>query len=190
MKRFLKIMSLVLVVALGVFALVACGDNSTEAKKADDEAGFNEIEIFDGEKVGFLSCGAVYFQAVSMNDGNTAEDYDCHLELDIAALENNYGYGVGDWVPYLTVGYIITKDGSTWTNSGTFMPMSADDGPHYGANVKMDGAGAYKVSFTISFPSTSTYLLHIDEETGPGAKAFPDTYTISAKDWNFAPVVA
>jgi uncharacterized protein involved in high-affinity Fe2+ transport len=46
------------------------------------------------------------------------------------------------------------------------MPMSASDGPHYGANVKIGPAGTYKVTFTIENPETQGYLLHTDAETG------------------------
>ena len=37
----------------------------------------------------------------------SAEDADIHIEADISALENDLGYPVGEWVPYLTVDYKI-----------------------------------------------------------------------------------
>ena len=46
------------------------------------------------------------------------------------------------------------------------MPMSASDGPHYGANVKIGKAGTYKIRFIIENPEAQGYLLHTDKETG------------------------
>ena len=149
----------------------------TDAAAAPDEAaGFTEIPIFEDEEVGFLNVSAVYFQPVpmSMGNGNT-EDYNLHLEADISALENTVGFGVGDWVPYLTVDYEISKDGTVVT-SGTFMEMSASDGPHYGANVKLPNTDTYSLKFTIHSPEENGYLVHTDSETGPGG-SFDDYFS-------------
>ena len=133
-----------------------------------DDAGFTEIPIFEDEEVGFLNVSAVYFQPVPMSNGNgNTEDFNLHLEADISALDNTVGFGVGDWVPYLTVDYEISKDGTVVT-SGTFMEMSASDGPHYGANVKLPNTDTYTLKFTIHSPEENGYLVHTDAETGPG----------------------
>ena len=53
---------------------------------------------------------AVYFQPVDMEPAGSAlskEESDMHIEADISALENDLGYGVGDFVPYLTIKYEI-----------------------------------------------------------------------------------
>jgi uncharacterized protein involved in high-affinity Fe2+ transport len=75
---------------------------------------------------------------------------------------------VGDFVPNLTVRYEITQaDG--WSIEGTFMPMNASDGPHYGANIKLNGVGEYHVKFSIQNPEALGYALHVDPTTGvPG----------------------
>ncbi len=39
------------------------------------------------------------------------------------------------------------------TQTGTFMPMVASDGPHYGENIKLDGNGKYRVTYKIYPPS-------------------------------------
>jgi periplasmic iron binding protein len=70
----------------------------------------------------------------------------------------------GDFVPYLTIKYELEKDGKLI--EGNFMPMNADDGPHYGANVKFGEAGTYKVRFIITNPEAQGYLLHVDNMTG------------------------
>ena len=192
MKKILKAFVLSLVVALAVVSLVACGNNKDGKKSGGDEEeedlGFTEVTIFEDVEKEFLHLNAVYFQAVSMNDGTNPEDYSCHLELDVSALENGFGYGTGDWVPYLTVEYEVTKNGDkAWSGaSGTFMPMAASDGPHYGANIKLNGDGLYTVTFTIKFPDNSTYLLHTDS-TGPddAKKGFPNAIVYTYSEWQF-----
>lgn len=187
-------------------AVTACGDSdsSSEAEKKTesatakvasedagaDAAGFTEYPIFEDEEVGFLNVSAVYFQPVPMSDGNGIEDFNIHLEADISALENNLGFGVGDWVPYLTVDYSVTNaDSGDVAASGTFMEMSASDGPHYGANIKLPESGTYNVEFTIHSPAENNYLLHTDAETGPGG-SFDDYFAdgnlkVSFEGWEY-----
>lgn len=187
MKKFVKVMSLALVVALGVFALVACGNKDEkkpeENQGEEEDLGFTEVEIFSDVQKEFLNLNAVYFQPVDMTGGYKHEDYDCHLELDVSALENDFGYGKGDWVPYLSVDYKVEK-GNDVVAEGAFMPMAASDGPHYGQNIKLAGNGTYKVTFTIKFPDSSVYLIHTDE-TGPKKSTFPDAIVYTYDAWNF-----
>ena len=168
----------------------AASDAASAAAAPGEAAGFTEIPIFEDEEVGFLHVNAVYFQPVPMTDGNSIEDYDLHLEADIAALENNYGFGVGDWVPYLTVDYkVIGSDGKT-AAEGTFMEMSASDGPHYGANIALPKADTYTLEITIHSPADNNYLLHTDAETGPGAKSFDETdwpLVVTYEGWDYTP---
>ncbi|MDR2743025.1 MAG: iron transporter [Treponema sp.] len=140
---------------------------------AGEEAGFEEFPIGDDIELFPLNVAGVYFQPVDMlPTGNSlpAAQSDMHIEADISALEDNgLGYGAGDFVPNLTVRYDIVRTGSNWKIDGTFMPMNASDGPHYGGNIKLDGAGTYHVKFTILNPESQGYLLHVDQETGvPG----------------------
>ena len=139
------------------------------ASAADAGAGFTEIPIFEDEELAFINLSAVYFQPVPMAPGQESiEDFDLHLEADISALENDLGYGVGDWIPYLTVDYKVVDEAGEVKAEGTFMPMSASDGPHYGANIKLPDAGTYSLTFTIHSPAENGYLIHSDSETGPG----------------------
>ena len=167
---------------------------TTPEATTDAGAGFTEHPIFEDEELAFINLSAVYFQSVPMTDSEQqnykAEDYDIHLEADISALDNNLGYGVGDWIPYLTVDYKIVDNGSkSEVTSGTFMPMAASDGPHYGNNIKLD-PGTYDITFTIHSPGENGYLIHSDAETGPGgllADVFGDgplSYTFEG--WEFA----
>ncbi len=202
MKKYSKLLALVLSLAMVVFCFAACSNNNKNDSAANDDKdqqeqtanvaddaegedlGFTEVEIFSGVEEEFLNLNAVYFQPVDMTGGYNAEDYDCHLELDVSALENGLGYGTGDWVPYLTVDYDVTKNDGDYNVSGTFMPMAASDGPHYGANLKLDGDGVYTVTFTVKFPDSSTYLIHTDN-TGPDVHEFPDAIVYTYDQWQF-----
>lgn len=201
MTKFARFISTTLACSVLAIGLTACSKEEkktpapatentgsvTQAQAAEEDGedlGFTEVEIFSGVEKEFLNLNAVYFQPVDMTGGYKAEDYDCHLELDVSALENGLGYGKGDWVPYLTVEYEVSKNGGDYKTSGTFMPMAASDGPHYGANIKVDGDGLYTVTFTVKFPDSSTYLIHTDE-TGPDTHAFPNAIVYTYDKWQF-----
>ena len=164
-----------------------------ESQAADaGAAGFTEIPIFEDEEVGFMNVSAVYFQPVPMTNGNEdIENFNLHLECDVSALQNDLGYGTGDWVPYLTVDYKVTGTDGTDAASGTFMVMSASDGPHYGANIKLDKADTYTLTFTFHSPEENGYLIHTDAETGPGGtfdEFFKDgNLTVTYEGWDYTP---
>jgi periplasmic iron binding protein len=103
-----------------------------------------------------------------------------HLEADVhATADNVFGYPDGAWVPYLTIKYTVTKQGSDWKASGTLKPMTAKDGPHYADNVKMNGPGSYKVTYSFDPPEANGFYRHVDQETGVPAwwKPFSETFT-------------
>ena len=107
-------------------------------------------------------------------------------------MENDLGYGLGDWVPYLNVDYVVTSEtDGTVASEGTFMVMSASDGPHYGANVKLDKADTYKLKFVFHNPEENGYLVHIDAETGPGGtfdEYFADgNLEVEVGGWDYTP---
>ena len=190
MKNYKRVLALIFA-AIMMMSAAACSTADQDATTAgstsaaeEDDLGFTEVEIFSGVEKEFLNLNAVYFQPVDMTGGYKAEDYDCHLELDVSALENGFGYGKGDWVPYLTVEYKVDKNDGSFSDNGTFMPMAASDGPHYGANIKLNGDGLYTVTFTVKFPDSSTYLIHTDE-TGPDAHEFPAAIEYTYDQWQF-----
>ena len=129
-------------------------------------------EVLIGEPVEKhgMEIGAVYLQPVMMTPELPGMgDKDIHLEADVVALPgNNNGFGAGAWVPYLGVTYTLTKQGSDWSATGAFMPMVASDGPHYGANIKLDGPGKYAVTYHIDPPPYQGFYRHKDKETGVG----------------------
>ncbi len=204
-----KLSMLMLVLALSIGAFAACGDDKKAEEPADDktaeepaeeaeapgESGFAEISIGEEQKVGPYNVAAVYFQAVDMYPAGknpSKEESDMHLEADIhlqKKFSKDYGFGEGEaWPAYLTVKYeVLDKDGKKVTD-GSFMPMNADDGPHYGANIKKDllTVGTYKLKLTIEPPTD--YLLHTDDETGvPAKEKAKDYFTVRTCefDWNY-----
>ena len=187
--------------------LVGCGGSSSSSSAAESESaaaeeeaeapevgsGFEETPIFeDVEAGGWLNVSAVYFQPVPMTDGSTIEGKDIHLEADIHALDNNFGYGVGEWVAYMNVSYKVTDADGKVAAEGTFMEMNASDGPHYGANIALPDAGTYTLEITIGSPADNNYLLHTDAETGPGAQSFDEDFAngplvVEYEGWDYTP---
>jgi uncharacterized protein involved in high-affinity Fe2+ transport len=177
-----KIVLLLLVMSVSVgFAFAGGQQQGTRPQSAiapGEEAGFTEYPVGDDIELFPLNVAGVYFQPVDMvpaSAGLAASQADIHIEADISAMEgNDLGYGAGDFIPYLTVDYEISKTDGSWKSEGTFMPMSASDGPHYGANVKLGDQkggdlGEYKVRFIVKNPELLGYVLHVDSETGvPG----------------------
>ncbi len=122
-----------------------------------------------------MEIGAVYLQPVTMEPEGMmlkASEADVHLEADIHATKNNpTGFAEGDWMPYLQVSFELTKKGSQAILKGDLMPMVANDGPHYGDNVKLSGPGKYHLKFFIAPPIQTGHQAfgrHIDKETGVG----------------------
>jgi periplasmic iron binding protein len=132
-----------------------------------------------------MEIGAVYLQPIEMDppdEMRPAKDSDVHLEADIkAAKDNKNGFAQGDWMPYLAVDYELIKVDGNETRKGEFMPMVANDGPHYGDNVKMMGPGKYRLTLTIAPPDKNKHAhfgRHVDKETGvaPWFKTFAVEY--------------
>jgi len=130
-----------------------------------------EYPIGEPQSCGGMEIAAVYLQPIEMEPAGMmrlAADSDAHIEADISATENNEnGFQEGSWVPYLDVHFELKKEGSDEMISGHFHPMVANDGPHYGDNVKMQGPGNYHLKFIINPPSDdSMFGRHVDKETG------------------------
>ena len=176
-------------------------DNSSDSSDSSDTgAGFEEIPVGPNQdqEVGPLMVGAVYFQPIDMEPasmGLKAADASFHIEADIHANEKGteLGYGKGDFIPDLTVNYTII-DKSTGkeveggkATSGTFMKMNASDGPHYGANVKLDKAGSYQLKLSIESPAKQGWMLHVDPETGVKGRFWTEPLEVTFDGWNYTP---
>jgi len=177
----------------------------SDSSASDAGAGFEEVPVGPSgtakeqdQEVGPLTVGAVYFQPIDMEPssmGLKAADASFHLEADIHANKKGteLGYGKGDFVPDLTVNYtIIDKstgkevEGGTAT-SGTFMQMNASDGPHYGANVKLDKAGTYQLKLSIESPAKKGWMLHVDPETGVKGHFWTEPLEVTFDNWEYTP---
>lgn len=135
-----------------------------------------------------MEIAAVYLQPVRMEpDGMmpSPDKSDIHLEADIKAqVKNPNGFSEGAWVPYLRVDYELTKEDTKEVIKGEMMPMVANDGAHYGDNVKLKGPGKYSVKFTIYPPNAPEnhagkhFGRHTDRETGvrPWFETFSTNY--------------
>ncbi|MBU2283161.1 MAG: iron transporter [Gammaproteobacteria bacterium] len=131
-----------------------------------------EYPIGEPQQCGGMEVGAVYLQPVEMEPAGMMLDAaksDVHLEADIAATEGNRnGWQEGSFVSYLNIRYALSKKGSDEKIEGDFHPMVANDGPHYGDNVKLMGPGKYQLTFIVS-PQDGKHTMfgrHVDKETG------------------------
>ena len=83
-------------------------------------------------------------------------------------------------IPYLTVTYQLQKLGGDWSTLGTMMAMTANDGPHYGTNIKFNGPGKYRLRLRILPPPYSGFFRHTDNETG-----VKDWWSPIEESWDF-----
>ena len=84
-----------------------------------------------------------------------------------AARGNKNGFGLNEFVPYLTVTYTLTpKVGGTPPVHGQLHPFVGRQGLRYGNNVTATGPGPYTVTVTIEPPIKTGFGRHTDMETG------------------------
>ncbi|CAD5106396.1 iron transporter [Zestomonas carbonaria] len=130
-----------------------------------------EYPIGEPQQCAGMEIGAVYLQPIEMDPPGMmrpAAESDVHLEADVSALEDNrHGFQEGSFVPYLSIAYTLQKVGSERLIQGDFHAMVANDGPHYGDNVKLDGPGQYRLTYRVSPPGGhQAFGRHTDKETG------------------------
>jgi periplasmic iron binding protein len=203
-----KLFTLIAVLMVAALALAGCGgskpadnkaghtDTAKHEEKKDDkgaatDATFREYPIGEEQEAEGMTIAAVYLQPVEMEPvqkaGIKPTESDIHLEADISANKNNpLGFGEGEFVPYLTVKYALKNKDTGKETSGSFMPMNAGDGSHYGANVKMLGAGNYTLKFIIESPEKQDFLIHTDKATGVSGKFWIKPIEVSY-DFSFVP---
>jgi uncharacterized protein involved in high-affinity Fe2+ transport len=167
-----------LVILLGTFVGLGVarvlGDDSSKKSGAEppNKSAFREYPIGDEveREKEHMKVAAVWLPPVTM-------DHECgagpgpntiHLECDVHATRGNEnGFAIGDWIPYMTIEYAITKEGEEKPSlTGELMPMIAKDGPHYGATIAMPGVGRYRLRYKLHPPSKNGFGRHTDPVTG------------------------
>jgi periplasmic iron binding protein len=163
-------------------------DQAVSSVKPDGAADVLGIETFIGEteRNGMLIT-AVWLPPIQMERQELPQhDNVIHLEADIHALAGSRnGFGMGAWIPYLTITYEIQPvDSTSETIRGEMLPMVAKDGPHYGATIEMPRAGDYQLTYHIDNPSKKGFGRHNDPITGvdPWWDAFEVTF-----DFKYSP---
>lgn len=130
-----------------------------------------EYPIGEPQQCAGMEVGAVYLQPIEMDPPGLmrpTRDSDVHMEADISALEDNrHGFQEGSFVPYLSISYSVQRLGSPTRIEGEFHAMVANDGPHYGDNLKLDGPGQYQLTYRVAPPGGAhAFGRHSDKETG------------------------
>jgi uncharacterized protein involved in high-affinity Fe2+ transport len=153
-------------------------------------ADFREYPIGDTER-NQMKIAAVWLPPVQMEGLELPQDDGViHLEADIHALAGNRnGFGLGAWIPYLSIHYRIAPEAAeAEAIEGSLLPMVAKDGPHYGATLHMPGPGKYRLTYAIEPPSKNGFGRHSDPITGvdpwwdPFTVEFPFEYAPPTRD--------
>ena len=140
---------------------------------AGGDALAREYPIGKPVKQSGMEISVIYLQPIEMDPPGmmrAAAESDVHLEADIKATAGNKnGFADGEWIPALDVHYQLVKVDGNETASGEMMTMVANDGPHYGDNVKLSGPGKYRLTVNIAPPGPNQHFgRHVDKETGVG----------------------
>ncbi len=136
-------------------------------------AGAKEFYIGEPVERNNLQIVPNYLEGIAMDrmpPGSAMGAGAIHLEADVHATKHEaHGFAEDAWIPYLTIRYVLTKNGSSFRKAGALAPMTAGDGPHYANNVRMGGPGTYVLTYVIAPPSTNGFARHVDKTTGvPG----------------------
>ncbi len=108
---------------------------------------------------------------------NMNQKPDIHNELDQHAIKGDkMGFGAGGWIPNCEFACTISKRHSKWRIVFSMMSMVANDGPHYGRNIALDGPGIYDEMCEIDPPDWRGFFRHTDKNSGVGP--FFKPYTI------------
>lgn len=154
-----------------------------------------EIPVGEPKAIGEagVEVAAVYLQPIEMepaaHEGKPLylrrDRSDIHLEADIRALKGNpHGLGEGEWVPGLLIRYRLRRADTGEEQSGILHPMVASDGPHYGANVKMMGLGAYRLTYVVEPPGRAAAEAPVRQDFGRAAGSAPWWKPFSV-EWTF-----
>ncbi|EFN92323.1 uncharacterized protein involved in high-affinity Fe2+ transport [Mobiluncus mulieris] len=171
------------------------GDKEEEKKPLPPGfIGIEEKPVGDSgeQKAGMLQVNAVFFQAIDLEQGSMAmppaSESDMHFEVDVKTNDEakKIGYDGDLFMPYLKINAkIINKDTGAVGYEGTLMPMIANDGPHYGNNIKLPD-GKYKVELTIPSPAND-WMLHTGKDSSAVEGRFwKDPLKVTFDNWEWS----
>jgi uncharacterized protein involved in high-affinity Fe2+ transport len=110
-----------------------------------------------------------YMQPIILESGREnrpREQSDAYFVAHIkAASANPFGFSKFAWIPFLRVSYLLEKPDSGWKEEGALAAAIGKFGPHYGANVKLDGVGKYRYTVRVAPPDGGINRL-VDTENG------------------------
>ncbi len=114
-----------------------------------------------------LRITALWHRAVKIGVKPSPAPGGVHLLARIHATEGNpNGFAKGDWVPSLAIRYTIAPVQGGPAVSGLLRPLVASDGPRYGANLSLAGAGDYILKLRIEPPSDDALGRLVDPSEG------------------------
>lgn len=124
-----------------------------------------------GERIvrNLMTIEGSYMQPIILEDGREnrpREQSDAYFVAHIkAASANPHGFSKFAWIPFLNVSYTLEKIGGNWKDEGALTAAIGKFGPHYGANVKLDGVGKYRYTVHVAPPDKGVNRL-VDRENG------------------------
>jgi uncharacterized protein involved in high-affinity Fe2+ transport len=126
---------------------------------------------------------------VALDKGSSIRTADfMFLAADIhAGAGEAHGFAEHAFIPYLSVSYVLTKDGApTFRKVGLLFPVATKAGPRYGAGTEMAGPGTYHLSYIVSPPSSHGMMRQtgkdgVAEWWKPITASWIFTYPMSAK---------
>jgi uncharacterized protein involved in high-affinity Fe2+ transport len=116
-----------------------------------------------------MTIEGAYMQPIILESGREnrpREQSDAYFVAHIkAASANPFGFSKFAWIPFLRVSYLLEKLDSGWKDEGALTAAVGKFGPHYGANVKLDGGGKYRYTVRVAPPDGGLNRL-ADTENG------------------------
>lgn len=113
----------------------------------------------EGERIvkNQMTIEGAYMQPIELEEKREnlpREKSDAYFVAHIkAASAHPHGFSKFAWIPYLNVSYTLEKLDSSWKSEGPLTAAIGKFGPHYGTNVKLDGAGKYRYTVRVAAPN-------------------------------------
>lgn len=99
-----------------------------------------------------------------------------------AGKDEPHGFAEHAFIPYLSISYVLTKDGApTFKQQGLLYPIASKAGPHYAGAVQLTGAGTYHLTYLVSPPSAHGMMRQTDKAAG-----VPDWWKPISASWTFS----